>query len=248
MNLRVICCFVLTVLAAAAASAADKVTKETFGHGGTTRSYYLYVPESVTSATPAPLVVLLHGSGRNGQTLVQPWKDFAKKQGIILAGPDAIVPAGWNMGPDGPAFIGALIDIVSAQHPVDPRRVYLFGHSAGAVHGLVMGLLESEYFAAVAVHAGALPPEAYPYIARAARKIPLAIWVGTDDAFFPVPAVRATRDALTAQKFDIKLTELAGHTHDYYGRARYINQQAWDFLKAHALDADPVFVKYQILK
>ena len=247
MKLR-IGCFALSLLAATEASAAAKITKESFGHGGTTRAYYLYVPESVTSASPAPLVVLLHGSGRNGQTLVQPWKEFADKHGIILAGPDAIVPAGWNMGPDGPDFISSLVDIVSAQHPVDPRRVYLFGHSAGAVHALVLGLLESQYFAAVAVHAGALPPELYPYIARAARKIPLAIWVGTEDAFFPLPAVRATRDALTAEKMDIKLTEMAGHTHDYYGRARYINQQAWDFLKPKALDADPVFTKYAVYK
>ncbi len=60
--------------------------------------------------------------------------------------------------------------------------------------------------------------------------------------------VRATRDALTAQKIDIKLTEMAGHTHDYYGKAPYINQQAWDFLKPNALDADPVFTKYAIIK
>ena len=246
MSLR-IWCFALTLLAATAASAADKITKETFGHGGKTRAYYLYVPESVTSASPVPLLVLLHGSGRNGLTLVDRWKNLAKKQGIILAGPDAIVSAGWNMGPDGPEFISSLIDIVSAQHPVDPRRVYLFGHSAGAVHALVLGLLESQYFAAVAVHAGALPPQTYPYIARAARKIPLAIWVGTDDAFFPLPVVRATRDALTAQKADIRLVELAGHTHDYYSRAPYINQEAWDFLKPHALDADPEFTKYAII-
>jgi poly(3-hydroxybutyrate) depolymerase len=247
MNLPILC-FAATLLAATAASAADKIIKETFGHGGTTRSYYLYVPESVTSASPVPLVVLLHGSGRIGLTLVEHWKPLAKKQGIILAGPDAIVRAGWNMGPDGPAFISGLVDIVSAQHPVDPRRVYLFGHSAGAVHALILGLLESQYFAAAAVHAGALPPETYQYGARAVRKIPLAIWVGTDDAFFPLPVVRATRDALTAQKVDIKLTELAGHTHDYYSRAPYINQQAWDFLKTHTLDADPVFIKYEILK
>jgi len=247
MNLR-IWCVGLSLLAATEALAADKITKETFGHGGTTRTYYLYVPESVTSASPAPLLVLLHGSGRNGLTLAEPWKDLAKKQGIILAGPDAITSAGWNMGPDGPAFLSALVDVVSAQHPVDPRRVYLFGHSAGAVHALVLGLLESQYFAAAAVHAGALPPEVYPYIARAPRKIPLAIWVGTNDAFFPLKAVRATRDALVAEKLDVKLTEIGGHTHDYYGSASGINREAWDFLKPHALDADPVFTKYEVRK
>lgn len=198
-------CFVLTLLAAIPASAADKISKETFGHGGTTRSYYLYAPESVTSASPAPLVVLLHGSGRNGLSLVEHWKDLARKQGIILAGPDSTDSAGWNMGPDGPDFISGLVDIVSAQHPVDPRRVYVFGHSAGAIHALILGLLD-----------------------------------------FPLQQVRATRDGLTAQNLDVKLTEIMGHTHNYYGRAHDINRQAWDFLKAHTLDADPVFIKYEV--
>jgi poly(3-hydroxybutyrate) depolymerase len=242
------CLFALILLVPATAAAADKISKETFGHGGKTRSYYFYVPETVTAASPGPLVVLLHGSGRNGLSLVERWKDLAKKQGIILAGPDSIVSAVWNMEPDGPDFISGLIDIVSAQHPVDPRRVYLFGHSAGAMHALILGLLESQYFAAVAVHAGALPPWAHQYGGRAVRKIPLAIWVGTNDAFFPLRDVRATRDGLIAQKLDVKLTEIPGHTHNYYGRASDINREAWDFLKPHSLDADPVFVKYEVME
>ena len=248
MNLR-IGCFALSLLAATEASAAAKITKESFGYGGTARAYYLYVPESVTSASPAPLVVLLHGSGRNGQTLVQPWKEFADKHGIILAGPDAIVPAGWNMGPDGPDFISSLVDIVSAQHPVDPRRVYLFGHSAGAVHALVLGLLESQYFAAVAVHAGALPPELYPYIARAARKIPLAIWVGTDDAFFPLPAVRATRDALDRGK-DGHQAHRDGRAHARLLRPGAVHQPAGLGLPEAARRSTPipVFTKYAVYK
>ena len=37
--------------------------------------------------------------------------------------------------------------------------MYLFGHSAGAGQALYLSLLESEYFAATAVHAGALRTE-----------------------------------------------------------------------------------------
>ena len=237
-----------TLLVPAATPAADKITRETFGSGGRTRTYYLYVPETVREGTPAPLIVFLHGSGRNGSLLVDKWKDVAKKDGIILAGPDSINSKEWNMLGDGPDFIHDVVDIVSAQHPVDPKRVYLFGHSAGAMHGLMLALLESQYVAAVAVHAGALPPDTYVYADSAARKIPIAIWVGTNDAFFPLASVRATRDALVQRGIAVELTEMKGHTHDYYSRSSEINKAAWAFLKQHALTADPVFAKYEIKK
>jgi hypothetical protein len=87
-----------------------------------------------------------------------------------------------------------------------------------------------------------------PMISQAPRKIPLAIWVGTDDAFFPLPIVRSTRDALQAGGFDVRLTELARHTHNYYGRAAAINEQVWEFLKPHRLAADPKFQQYRLIK
>ncbi len=70
---------------------------------------------------------------------------------------------------------------VKAKAAIDPRRVYLFGHSAGAVFGLQMGVIESKYFAAAAVHAGAIPPENYSLIGYAERKIPEWIAISTRD-------------------------------------------------------------------
>jgi poly(3-hydroxybutyrate) depolymerase len=223
----------------------DKIVKETFGAGGKTRAYYLLVPASVKSDEPAPLLVLLHGSGREGRSLMGPWASLAKQHGIILAAPDSSVREGWSMHADGPGFLYALIEMVRVQHPVDARRIYVFGHSAGAVHGIAMSILESEYFAAAAVHAGTLPPQVVPFLERAPRKIPIAIWVGTHDPLFPLPAVRATRDALQGSGFPVALTEVAGHTHAYYDRAMQINLEVWEFLQKHQLGADPKYQQYE---
>jgi predicted esterase len=124
--------------------------------------------------------------------------------------------------------------------------MYVFGHSAGAIHGLDLGLLESEYFAAVAVHAGAISPEMAPIIPQAPRKIPMAIWVGTNDAFFPLKVVRNTRDVLNAGGFDVTLTEIPNHTHDYYGSSSSINKAVWAFLQQHKLAAPPKYQEYQL--
>ena len=238
--LALLAAFAVSV-ASADASAADKVTKETLNSGGRARAYYLYVPGTVGAETPAPLIVCLHGSGRNGSSLVEKWKDLAKKEGIILAGPDSIDSQEWNLEADGPDFIRDVVAAVSAKHPVDAKRVYVFGHSAGAVYGLVLALIESEFYAAVAVHAGALPADFLALADRATRKTPVAIWVGTNDPFFPVAAVRATRDALALHGITVQVTEIAWHTHDYYGRSSEINKAAWAFLKQHALTPTPVF-------
>ena len=228
------------------AFAADKVTKETFGHGGKTRTYYLLVPESAKKQSPAPLLVMLHGSTRIGKSLTDHWESLAKKEGIILAAPDSIRREGWDMVDDGPDFLYALVEMLRIQHDVDPRRIYLFGHSAGAIQALTMAVLESEYFAAVAAHAGTLPPGVVPYIERTARKTPVGIWVGTEDPQFPLNAVRATRDALNAHGFGASLTEIRGHTHQYYDRASDINKQVWAFLQTQKLEADPKFQRYEI--
>lgn len=236
---RIVMCWAASLLIPFAASAADKVTKETFLSGGRTRTYYLFVPAAARKSGPAPLLVLLHGSGRDGRSLIDKWESLANKEGIILVGPDALPGPGWRIPDDGPEFLYDVIELLKQQLNIDPRRVYLFGHSAGAGHALMMSVLESEYFAAVAIHAGAMHESNFPFIERAGRKTPIGMWVGTKDALFPLSIVRATRDALKAGGFAPELTEISGHTHWYYDRAPQINRNVWAFLKPHVLPAEP---------
>jgi predicted esterase len=236
----------LVLLLARPAAAENRVEKLTFTSGETKGSYYLFVPEKA-GAGPAPLVLLLHGSGHDGKSLIDPWLGLAKSEGIILVAPSASNPQAWRIPQEGPQYFYDLLEAVRAAHKeVDERRMYVFGHSAGAIHGLDLGLLESEYFAAVAVHAGAVSPEMAPIIPQAPRKIPMAIWVGTNDSFFPLKVVRNTRDQLTAAGFDVKLTEIPNHTHDYYGSSSSINKEVWAFLQEYKLDAPPRYQEYQL--
>jgi len=230
------------------ALASDKIVKSTIVSQDQKRTYYLFVPDGLSADRPAPLVVLLHGSGRNGQSLADPWKDLAKDERFVIAAPDSRDSRAWQIPVDAPAFLIDVVTEVERTYPIDPRRVYLFGHSAGAIMTLQMSLLESQFFAAGAVHAGALPSDAGEMIQMAKRKIPLAIWVGTKDEFFPLSAVRATRDALTAAGLPIQLTEIPNHTHWYYGSAKDINKQVWTFLRQHKLDADPHVEQYDFVK
>lgn len=223
--------------------AVQKPATRTMEFQGNKRPYQLLIPKQA-AAGPVPLIVLLHGSGRDGASQMRVWQDLGRDQGVALAAPDAFVPTGWSLDTEGPDYFQALVAAVKKDVRVDDRRVYLFGHSAGGHQALGIGLLESEYFAAIAVHAGGLNPSQEIFVQQARRKIPVAMWQGTADRVVPVGYARSTRDMLKGMDIPVQLTEIANHTHDYYSRSRRINEEVWAFLKQHRLTTDPVFRQY----
>src|SRR5262245_6104440 len=227
------------------ARAADRITKEALESQGKKRTYYLMVPDSAKSTASVPLIVLLHGSGRNGLSLMDKWKEIASREGIIIAGPDSRDSQGWQIPGDGPRFIHDLVESLKAKYSINSRRIYLFGHSAGAVFALNLSMMESEYFAATAVHAGSWRTETELSTRDyAKRNTPLTIIVGDRDAFFPRPSVKATEAALKERGFAIEVRVMKGHDHWYYDLAPQINRDAWDFLKRHELNEDPRYEAY----
>jgi poly(3-hydroxybutyrate) depolymerase len=245
LHWRISAAAVVSIAALSGAAMAATITKESLSIDRDKRPYYLFVPDGL-DATPVPLLIVLHGSGRDGRSLVEPWSDLAAREHFIVVGPDAADRRHWQGPIDGPAFLYFLVEAVKARHPIDTRRVYLFGHSDGAFFALTMSLMESEFFAATAVHAGGLYPNAADrqQLFAAPRTIPIAMFHGVDDQTISVGTAREARDALTAHGFPVTLTEIAGHDHDYYRRAEEINRKAWAFLKDQALEKDPQYQFY----
>src|SRR5580765_4397938 len=98
------------------AAAKDEITKELITSQGKTRAYYLYVPSTLKPATPAPLIVMLNGSGRVGTSLVEKWKDLAKKESLIIAGPDSTDPRGWDAPQEGPDYLHDLVEALKSKY------------------------------------------------------------------------------------------------------------------------------------
>jgi TonB family protein len=237
-------------LVSAAASAAGRPEKQTITFEGKERIYYTFVPEKFSTtpekaAAPAPLLLLLHGSGRDGMSQIEQWQALAEQEGVVLAAPDSLNSREWSMGVDGPEFLHAIVEAMRGKYSIDGRRIYLFGHSAGAVFALYMGVMESQYFVAAGDHAGAMDEHFYSSLDNVAkRKLPLAIWVGTEDPYFSLTVVRNTQNALKAHGFDAQVFEMKGHDHDYYAVAKDLNPKIWSFLSASSLDADAKWQPY----
>jgi polyhydroxybutyrate depolymerase len=99
-------------------------------------------------ANPAPLLILLHSASTTGahQENYMKLAPVAKANGIIYIAPDGTKnPEGkrfwnaskaccnkYNQDVDDVAYINSLIDEIDKKTPVDPKRIYLIGHSNGA--------------------------------------------------------------------------------------------------------------------
>lgn len=135
------------------------------------RPYELTVPQEADGATPLPLVVLLHGFSVNGrlEELVLPFRALVEEKRFLYAvpngTPDRLNRRFWNatdaccqpddMEVDDVAFLRAVIEDVKTQHPVDPARVFLVGHSTGGFMALRMACEAGDVVTGVMSLAGA---------------------------------------------------------------------------------------------
>jgi predicted esterase len=85
----------------------------------------------------------------------------------------------------------------------------------------------------------------YPTLDLAKRKIPITIWVGTEDPYFKLPLVKATQAELNKHGFEAKVVEIKGHDHNYYAVAKELNPQIWDFFRSNKLDGEASWQVYQ---
>jgi poly(3-hydroxybutyrate) depolymerase len=173
--------------------------------------------------------------------MIDAWKKLASREQFIIAAPDSYDASNWNTETDPPEFLHAVVEQVKLRHAIDENRIYLFGHSAGAVYALMLAVIDSHHFAATALHAGALPPQSNNLFSYVERRMPIAIWVGSQDSYFPLDIVTATKKEFESHGFHVELSVIPGHDHNYYAISDEVNSKAWDFLKKAQLEqADAV--------
>lgn len=128
------------------------------------RQFILHVPVSYQRNRPAALVIMLHGHGARAATFERSTGMSTKsdRESFIVVYPQGLgSPSAWHTGTDASgradvAFIRTLIDSISRQYNVDPRRIYVAGHSNGAFMAYRVGSDLSDRIAAVGISAGSI--------------------------------------------------------------------------------------------
>jgi polyhydroxybutyrate depolymerase len=184
-------------------SSLEHHTIEAAGH---TWVYALWAPESHPADQPAPVVLVLHGTGETGDDplLRNGWADKAAESGFIVVAPTAqpMAPASpanyltnptvWNAGQpyltdprraiDDLAFFDALLDELGTRHKVDTERIFVAGHSGGGGMAFRLAAERADRVRGIAVIASpcwlADPQPAVP--------VPTLFLAGTQDPIYPL--------------------------------------------------------------
>lgn len=189
---------------------------------GVTRHWSILAPEG-PGTTRLPVVLLLHGSGRNGAAMLDMWQAIGAHDAILVA-PDALDPRAWSPVADSPAFLAAVLQEVAKTHPSGP--VYLYGHSAGGYYALYLAACLPGPWLAVAVHAGSLRDCAPD---RRGTKIPALLQIGDQDTLVALPDVRQSAVRLGQLGHDVTLEVIPNHDHWFYAIGPKLAADAWAF-------------------
>lgn len=134
-------------------------------HSGLARTYVVHVPPSYNMASPAPLVVLLHGGAASadlaGNEPAYGIKAKADREGFVAVFPSGSgQPATWNAGDccgaarvqnvDDVGFIRQVVTNVFRQMSIDRGRIFVAGISEGGMMAYRMACEVPDLWRAVA--------------------------------------------------------------------------------------------------
>jgi poly(3-hydroxybutyrate) depolymerase len=190
--------------------------------------YRLYVPKGYRPSKPLPLIIALHGLGATEDSFFDQYGSrlpaLAEERGYIVAAPLGYrVDGGYGVSLGGPtgdpaaARLRALseedvmqvLHAVRSRYTVDDQRVYLMGHSMGAIGTWAIAAKTPNLWAALGVFSGF----GVASNARVIGGIPQFVVHGDADPTVAVGGSRVMVAALKGVGADVQYVEVPGGDH-----------------------------------
>lgn len=158
---------------------------------GTDQPYRLYVPTAYDGRKPFPLVIAMHGTGGNENSLFEdkrlpPFElmRVAEKHAVLMVTPHGRGTTEYRGIGENDIFC-VLADL-QRRYRIDPERIYLTGQSMGGTGAAYLALHHPDLFAASAPLAAAY---GYPWLAANGKHVPYWWIQGAQDADFYLEGV-----------------------------------------------------------
>jgi len=191
--------------------------------------YLLYLPEDYDESEQRwPLLLFLHGAGKRGHNLEKVRGcgpplliDSGKPLSMIVVSPQCPKNIGWQ-----PELLKELLDEMSKRFSVNPRQVFVTGHSMGAYGTWALAASDPERFAAAAPICGGGDVNQADRLA----KVPIWAFHGGKDETIPPKASQEMVDAIQALGGNAKLTIYPDEGHNSTSRLVYHEGQLYEWL------------------
>jgi predicted esterase len=189
--------------------------------------YRVYVPTGYSASAPTPLVIALHGLGGTEDSFFDQYSrvpvQLAEKHGFLMAAPlgyrsDGFYGSPILAGTDAAARrrteyseqdVLEVLRLMKAHYHVDDSRIYIMGHSMGAIGAWQLASTHAPTWAAVVAFAGT----GAPALAAPMAAVPQFVVHGDDDPTVNVAGSRNMVAALKKAGADVVYVEVAGGGH-----------------------------------
>jgi poly(3-hydroxybutyrate) depolymerase len=194
---------------------------------GEVMPYRVYVPTTYRPTTPAPLVVALHGLGANENSFFDSYAGvpvkLAEQHGFLMVAPLGYrVDGGYGAMRTGAADAATkhrlewsekdvleVLRLMREQYNVDPTRIYLIGHSMGAIATWYLGAKYPDLWAALGTFAGTGNPGAVASM----KGLPQIVVHGDADATVNVAGSRGMVAEMKRLGVEVVYIEVPGGSH-----------------------------------
>jgi len=178
---------------------------------------YLLTPDEIDASKVYPLVTVLHGAGRQDETLAKAYRDEPEaRQALFLIarshGPTwDLISGGGRPDVD---FLEYAYDLIYRRYPVDFFRQAVIGYSDGASYGLSLGLANPRIYRAIMAWAAGFIVVDPATLDADDPKPDILLEYGTHDPLFPFDQVAIpNRDALRSAGYDVTFRADEGGRH-----------------------------------